>query len=888
MPVFNAQGLPVQLVIQPDRNFADLAAQIRPGQVLKGRVMEVLKGGRAIVNFRGIPVTAALQGVVLAKGEAISVVVKDAEGLPVLRLVDAGEAAQEAQRPALVLPGIDPDIAAILERLGLPRDEFHAAVVSLVRDYGGNPSRETVMAVKELVFSLPALLDVEAGWAAGDSGAGAGIAMTGWERRNAFPAPAAVFPSVHAGTETAGVGPGSLPSMTPAEAGESVSGAGTGTADPAAAAILSRGYILGRIVAASGGAAESRLAPAPAGAEIIPAPAGSPGEISGPPMPAKGVSPGLADLLFAGTARLESASPADLLFRIADWVVPVPGRESLSSDAARLALTLGREYPALQGGSRSAARTADLLGESARITVSAAEPQGSASTPAGNMTIEAAGFIAGILHETAARVFEGRVGLPRSPVIPAAPFGADAAVSTAAGYAAEAIPGGPVVDVVRLMGLVSEAARAYSPGAAVPVSVPRAVEGTAGSLAAMLLSGKVIELGVPERAARPEDTPGSGGRSEPGGERAASADGWPRVAAGGSLPAASARDTESGPGTPAVARDLSQPAGAAEPVLPRAVLDAEGISPRILETAVFMHLTGLPAVGDAARAANEYLFGETRVPEVLRRFEEAAGDQVSLPPRIRNAVDRALTAARSMEVSLERGRIPEVLRAVVERIGLDHESVLARAATELRGASLAGETAGKLKGARETLKSAFLDLREVLESYRAAPAAADASRAGRLSRLDAAAGQVIDLVQSQQVGSFVRPDASQTIYAQVPILFGNELRGGELHLSWRRDGNGKRRDRRAPAVVSVFVGTRSLGPVKAQVRLTGSVLSVNFQAATREAAAFLNAEMPELLSRLEGLRYRVQGMSCGVEEGAGEPGAAAGALRPTSALDLKA
>jgi len=93
-------------------------------------------------------------------------------------------------------------------------------------------------------------------------------------------------------------------------------------------------------------------------------------------------------------------------------------------------------------------------------------------------------------------------------------------------------------------------------------------------------------------------------------------------------------------------------------------------------------------------------------------------------------------------------------------------------------------------------------------------------------------------------------------------------------------------DQRTPAMMSVSLDTRALGLVRAQVTMTGQVLSVKFRLQSREAADFVSAEMPGLLSRLEGMKYRVQGMSCGVEEGSTEP--ESGVLRPASALDLKA
>jgi len=48
------------------------------------------------------------------------------------------------------------------------------------------------------------------------------------------------------------------------------------------------------------------------------------------------------------------------------------------------------------------------------------------------------------------------------------------------------------------------------------------------------------------------------------------------------------------------------------------------LSPRLIETAVFMHGNALPARPEMARAAQEFLFGEPRLSQALTGFESAA------------------------------------------------------------------------------------------------------------------------------------------------------------------------------------------------------------------------------------------------------------------------
>ncbi len=170
MAVINAQGLPVQLILQPDQNFANLASTLAPGVSLRGRVTEVLADGKAIVNFRGVNVMAALQNVSMARGEYINVTVQSLGGAPVFRLqpqVSPGAAAALLNAPQVSPPGPwGAAVESLLNQMGLPLDSFHATIVTLMTAYGLPPSRDAVLAVKDLASRLPALLAAPATGAA--------------------------------------------------------------------------------------------------------------------------------------------------------------------------------------------------------------------------------------------------------------------------------------------------------------------------------------------------------------------------------------------------------------------------------------------------------------------------------------------------------------------------------------------------------------------------------------------------------------------------------------------------------------------------------------------------------------------------------------------------
>lgn len=286
MAVFNAQGLPIQLLVQADKNFGNLASMISPGVTLTGRVTEVLADGKAIVNFRGIPVTAEMKGVSLQRGESIQVMVQDLGGTPVFRLLPpavptlrSGPAREPAQVP---MPGFDPRVSAQLASMGLPRDVFHATIVQLVDAYGLPSTRESVMAVKELALRLPPLLAPAAA-----------------------PQPATVVPRLSATLPTGQAAPATVSyagSPAPAPASRPVSpsvfpvaGApvtyvpspSTGIAPyPQVSVSLSQGYLLGRVlVQAAALLAQPAAPPGPTAVAPQPAPASGPPVLATPPPP---------------------------------------------------------------------------------------------------------------------------------------------------------------------------------------------------------------------------------------------------------------------------------------------------------------------------------------------------------------------------------------------------------------------------------------------------------------------------------------------------------------------------------------------------------------------------------------------------------------------------
>ena len=307
------------------------------------------------------------------------------------------------------------------------------------------------------------------------------------------------------------------------------------------------------------------------------------------------------------------------------------------------------------------------------------------------------------------------------------------------------------------------------------------------------------------------------------------------------------------------------------------------LSPRLIETAVFMHGNALPARPEMARAAQEFLFGEPRLSQALGGFESAArsldGARLGAPLRI--ALDSALKTVDRLRVSPEDGKLADRLKTAVEEMGLSHEAVLNRMSAG--GKETDRRTSpDAIREARNSLKAAILEVQS-----RAAEALAATSAPGtreQLSRLAETVRDVVQVVQAQQLGGLPRTGPESVVYVQIPLVPGVEFRSGEVQVSWRKEKE-KKRDPRTPADMTLKVETRALGPVAVSLRLIGQSLSLIFRVFDEEIQEFVSKELPDLVSRLTGFKFRVDRAVCEVDE-APEPEGRP--VPPTSSLDLKA
>jgi hypothetical protein len=81
--------------------------------------------------------------------------------------------------------------------------------------------------------------------------------------------------------------------------------------------------------------------------------------------------------------------------------------------------------------------------------------------------------------------------------------------------------------------------------------------------------------------------------------------------------------------------------------------------------------------------------------------------------------------------------------------------------------------------------------------------------------------------------------------------------------------------------------TRSLGTVDVSMKMLGNALSLIFKVFDTEVQSFIGGELPGLVDRLTGFKFKVDQAVCELN-GPVAKAPPARAVRPTSSLDLKA
>ncbi|CCQ91581.1 hypothetical protein NITGR_730039 [Nitrospina gracilis 3/211] len=140
------------------------ASMFSPGDTLQGKVMQVLQGGRAIVQFQGKPVLlGSAQN--LKPGQLLTAKVEQISPEPVLKLIDFGPTTSRSRTPSTQKAGATSDVTTTLSKRAM-------------REGQSGSSSPTALESKETKTGVFNRTGLEGAGTSGKSGSGASISRT--------------------------------------------------------------------------------------------------------------------------------------------------------------------------------------------------------------------------------------------------------------------------------------------------------------------------------------------------------------------------------------------------------------------------------------------------------------------------------------------------------------------------------------------------------------------------------------------------------------------------------------------------------------------------------------------------------------------------------------
>ncbi|MFZ5586607.1 MAG: flagellar hook-length control protein FliK [Thermodesulfobacteriota bacterium] len=207
-------------------------------------------------------------------------------------------------------------------------------------------------------------------------------------------------------------------------------------------------------------------------------------------------------------------------------------------------------------------------------------------------------------------------------------------------------------------------------------------------------------------------------------------------------------------------------------------------------------------------------------------------------PRAAELMAQAQDLARQVALDQDAAGDPAYLRRLMGAAGMD---LMPRLARLLAGG---GET---LPASLRTLLPA---LTRELGPHLAQLTLDQPERAAALRQfLAAAEGLAESFAANQRLNAELLPKEA-LLFLGLPLMFGDELRQGELLLGLPQAGG---QDGGGETSLVFFLDLTALGPLTIEARIKDGLLRGRFLAADAERAAFLDDLLPELAERLAGL-----------------------------------
>src|ERR1035437_5112432 len=149
MAINGVNGSLLQLLLSQDKNIQDFLATIKPGDTLRGRVLEILQGeNKAIINFRGFNIISELPtDMLINTGDIINVQVSKVNDQVFMKLVppnlDLGRGAEMPDSRTITVP----QIISMLNNIKVPVNEQNIFIAQKLADYHLAVTAENIVEV---------------------------------------------------------------------------------------------------------------------------------------------------------------------------------------------------------------------------------------------------------------------------------------------------------------------------------------------------------------------------------------------------------------------------------------------------------------------------------------------------------------------------------------------------------------------------------------------------------------------------------------------------------------------------------------------------------------------------------------------------------------------
>lgn len=196
---------------------------------------------------------------------------------------------------------------------------------------------------------------------------------------------------------------------------------------------------------------------------------------------------------------------------------------------------------------------------------------------------------------------------------------------------------------------------------------------------------------------------------------------------------------------------------------------------------------------------------------------------------------------------------PDSIRTFLQNSGIFYESALARILLE-------GGGSRELKRLlRSDVKSQLIQLQADLESeILRAESQGKAVPEGVKLLAKEIQGMLQNIELNQLLNSLSKKDGG-TLFFQIPFFEGDELRSVRIYLKEERAGKGKSKDSKSKTFsVTLMVELSSLGPVRADLKLSDKKVSGIVSFRSHEVQRLADSELSFLTSPLEALGYEVE------------------------------